>query len=324
MKKGLIILFSIIIAQFSFAKNLPLSKVVSYFEKQVKVRIGKKIRIAADNITYAKSKMGTALSVFLESKIAGQLDDSTKFSSLSRADLDRILSELEMAQSDLFNKRKSVKLGKLHGVQGLISGEYIVTNHYIMLNLRLLSLKTSKIIARAQSRIPKVKIPTGLDLYPVNFAVMKKNSFPLPQKGKLKIEVWTSRGKGGVYEEGEKLQVYFRANRSCYLRLYHVDVNGKKQLIFPNQFHPDNKKLNANEIYYFPSNDMNFDFELGAPFGVEMIQAVASTDTFTNKVAAFQEIKGQNGNIFARGLTVIKRATELSNDRVYYTIKKRM
>lgn len=300
--------------------EIAFSKVIEFLGSKVQ---GEKVRIAADNITFEKSKMGTALSVYLESKLSTQIVNSNKFIEISRKDLERVLKEQELSQSDLFNQSKVAKIGELEGLQGIVSGEYIVAGEEIFLNLRLVSVRTNKTLAAAECRLDKNTLPKGLDLVPVNYKTMKENTVSIPSKGSLNIEVWTDRGDGGVYIDGEKLYAHFRANKDCYLRLFHVDVNGVKKLIFPNQFHRDNQLVKANQVYVFPSKEMNFDFVLGAPYGVEMIQAVASTTEFSDKIDAFSDLNEKPDTLFSRGLNVQSKATEIANARVFYTINKK-
>ncbi|MCP4717404.1 MAG: DUF4384 domain-containing protein, partial [Deltaproteobacteria bacterium] len=61
----------------------------------------------------------------------------------------------------------------------------------------------------------------------------KPEDLAVQKAGELRIQAWTDKQ---FYRVGEKLTVSFKANRDCYLFLYHQGADGAHQLIFPNQF----------------------------------------------------------------------------------------
>jgi len=136
--------------------------------------------------------------------------------------------------------------------------------------------------------IPKMALLEDIDIKPANFekTLQTIEAFggdkTSQASGNLRIKVWVDKGAGSVYKAGEKLTVYFKANRDCYLRLYHANAAGEISLLFPNKF-TDDDFMKAFRVYSIPDEYSKFDFVISAPFGSEVIKAVASLKPFTEK-----------------------------------------
>jgi hypothetical protein len=319
LKKWIVFFMSLFFFANLYAAEISFHEVIPVFAQNIKT--SGKHRIAVGNITYQETKLGSAFSVYLQGELSKQLEKSSAFEEFSRKDLEAILKEQELSQSDLFDEKTAIKLGALKSVQGMIAGEYIEAGQEIIINLRLLSLTTGKIVSTAQCRLSKTDIPFGIDVLPSNFDQIQSDTVQLPATGSLKIKVWVSKGEGGVYKDGEKLYIFFKANKDCYVRLYHIDVNGVKQSIYPNQFVSEKMQVKANKTYVFPDQSMNFDFTLGAPYGSEQIFAIAQTQPFTDKLTE-GELSGKTGDVLTKGLVVGAKKNEVANGKVIYTIVK--
>jgi hypothetical protein len=118
--------------------------------------------------------------------------------------------------------------------------------------------------------------------------------------GGITLDVWPNSDTR-TYYEGEKLVITLFADRDCYVKLYHVDVDNKLQLIFPYQ--NKNNKLSANRAFSPPET-----YLLGAPFGRETIIALASPTQFENLDAELARQKSAE----TRGLTV-KAVTDMAS-----------
>jgi len=83
------------------------------------------------------------------------------------------------------------------------------------------------------------------------------------------------------YVEGELLSVKLRSSEGVFVRLYHLSAEKKLTQIFPNSGRTDNY-LKGGEAVTLPGPGDGFKFRMKAPFGTEIILAVASPVQFTD------------------------------------------
>ena len=112
-----------------------------------------------------------------------------------------------------------------------------------------------------------------------------------PEKFSFKIEVWTEKlkardikkapksGSDQTYSIGDKIKIYFRSEKDCYLFLINYGTSGKLTVLFPNFIFKDNY-IKAEKLYEIGGNDYPFDYELSGPPGTEKIKAMATTQKF--------------------------------------------
>lgn len=93
----------------------------------------------------------------------------------------------------------------------------------------------------------------------------------------LDIEVWVDRGEGATYYPGEKINVYFKASRDCYVVLYDINTKGYVSLLYPYD-RSDDHYVEGGRTYRIPDRLDNYDLTVDGPEGTEYIQAVASFD----------------------------------------------
>lgn len=55
----------------------------------------------------------------------------------------------------------------------------------------------------------------------------------LVDRGGIPVEVWTDRGREGVYQNGERVSLRFRAEEDAYVVVYGLDVDGRFHLLYP-------------------------------------------------------------------------------------------
>ncbi len=79
------------------------------------------------------------------------------------------------------------------------------------------------------------------------------------------------------YHIGEKVNLYFKSERDCYLTLLNYGTSGKLTVLFPNALFKDNF-IKGNTIYAIPGEDYPFDYRIEGPPGPERIKAIATTD----------------------------------------------
>jgi len=125
---------------------------------------------------------------------------------------------------------------------------------------------------------------------------------PAAKAEALRVSVSTDRGPGAVYKAGEELQVLVTVNERAWVKVYHVDVMGKAQLIWPNRFSGSSHPLEAGTIVRIPGESDPFSFILGAPFGTEFIKALASSRPFAATEEDFSDLSGTARESITRGI----------------------
>jgi hypothetical protein len=121
----------------------------------------------------------------------------------------------------------------------------------------------------------------------------------------------TPRGSDRTgYHVGDKVVVFFQANKDCYLTLLNIGSSGNLTILYPNTLHSDNR-ISANRVYEIPGAEYGFDFELLGPPGVEKIKAIATVDQlrflesdFKSDGSLFRTLDPTQG---ARSIRVIQR-----------------
>jgi hypothetical protein len=118
----------------------------------------------------------------------------------------------------------------------------------------------------------------------------------------LLVTASTDRGRGGVYREGEGLVVLATVDQPAFLRIYHIDVNGRVQRIWPNRFGGGDGRVASGEIVRIPGMSDPFSFRMEAPYGTEFIKVIASTQAFVSDNADFADLGGDSRSVITRGL----------------------
>lgn len=101
------------------------------------------------------------------------------------------------------------------------------------------------------------------------------------------VDVWTDRAEGAVYRPGESVNIYFHANRDCYVSIYDIDTEGNVRLLFPE--YPDNGFVYGGTTYRLPDYYSTSALYVTGPRGIEYISAVA---TVTPNVFRFHRRRG--------------------------------
>ena len=99
---------------------------------------------------------------------------------------------------------------------------------------------------------------------------------PLSDGGSLRLSTDKAH-----YRAGDKLVVRLHASESVYVRLYHKSADNHISQIFPNRFRTDNF-VRGGQAVLLPGPEDGFSFDMGAPFGTEIIIAVASPVQFSD------------------------------------------
>lgn len=142
----------------------------------------------------------------------------------------------------------------------------------------LRSQQTAEALAGSESFIPVVDLEQkGIAFKPQNYkdALIAEQQFAKDEVkgGDMNIEIWTDKGTENlIYAGGERLKLFVRANKECYIRLVYHLADGSKVLLLDN-YYIDRDKVNT--VYELP-----YTFECAEPFGVETLQMNAQNKPF--------------------------------------------
>jgi len=144
-------------------------------------------------------------------------------------------------------------------------------------------------------------------------------------KSTFKIELWTAKKAEGIkdvrdvkilarkyYRIGDRIVMYFKTDRDCYLTLFNIGTSGKLTVLFPNYLFQNNF-ITANKIYAIPGKEYPFEYELSGPPGVEKIKAIATTskrnfvDFEFSKADFFHTVES---GIAARDISIVAKKME--------------
>jgi len=129
--------------------------------------------------------------------------------------------------------------------------------------------------------------------------------------GGLSVAVSTDRGSGASYVDGEEMTVFVTTNREAFVKVYHIDVNGAIQLIWPNRF-GGGSVIRSGSPVPIPAPGDPFAFQLGAPYGTEFIKVIASTIPFSQTESDFSSLGTDVQGVLSRNLTVVGKPTASS------------
>jgi hypothetical protein len=289
--------------------------------------VPEKIVVSFGNFTYADKGIGSRFSMYLEEQLALVLAEEDNFEVFEREKLEEILEAMELSLSDLVDPESAVQAGKLKGVQAIFSGNFFESGDRILVYLDLTSVETGTTIAKSEISISRAAIPPAITVVPDNYNdalfVLEELSEVVNADNKdFVVKAWTKRGNGGTYYSGEKLVIHFYASRDCFIKIYHIDVDRKILLIFPNS-HYSNNFVKGQKLYTIPDSHYGFTFTLEPPFGTEFVKVVASTVQFEDIEVAFEELGSTSRELVQRGLGVKKTKQQVTESMINYTILER-
>lgn len=141
-------------------------------------------------------------------------------------------------------------------------------------------------------------------------------------KSTFGIELWTERASGvqdrditireKSYRVGDRIVLYFRSDKDCYLTLFNIGTSGKLTVLFPNYLIQDNF-IRANEIYSIPGESYPFEYELSGPTGIEKIKAIATStrhDLLDLKFSKNEFFHSIDNNVVARDISIVAKRME--------------
>jgi hypothetical protein len=127
------------------------------------------------------------------------------------------------------------------------------------------------------------------------------------------IKVWTEKGdfqkgardisivpKARSYRIGDKINLYFRSEKDCYLTLLNYGTSGNMTVLLPNGISQDHF-IKAGRTYAIPGEEYPFDYILSGPTGTEKIKAIG-----TNQKINLMDMKFNKDELFNKSSSVAK------------------
>lgn len=276
--------------------------------------------LAIGNIVYQPGNLSSPYSIYLRETLGGLIQDHPTFNYSNRDNLNQVIQEIKLGLSGFIDEESAAQAGRIEALDYIVTGHYQERGEYILLYLELTHIETALVSETQEFRLEKSSLPPGIAYTPNNYSdalfVMEELAEISSSHGDtLDIRSWTSRGDGGIYEDGEELEIFFFSSQDCYVKVYHIDVNQQISLIFPNEYSQDNF-IRAKELIQIPDDRYPFDFIQGAPYGREFIKVIASTTQFEDIEDPFAELGALDSRIITRGLTV-QQKEEVITERLF-------
>jgi tetratricopeptide (TPR) repeat protein len=250
------------------------------------------LRVAPGNFTYQAVRISSPFLYYFQNTIEHQIVLAPRFQMVKREDLQKAVQTRGIAVTARLKPNSPEALQEFGDADAALMGKcWDESDSLLAIRLELIGRQQTA-LAAAETRINKKDIPPNWPLLPPNFDEVKNADEFLSDQAssaKLEIKLWVDRLDGAVYQKGEKMTAYVRANRDCHLYLIYHDADGNDLLILPNRLRP-NHQITGGKVYEIPSRADQFDFSIVAPFGAEILKAFASTQPLPE--LAGKEISG--------------------------------
>jgi hypothetical protein len=187
--------------------------------------------------------------------------------------------------------RRGISAGRTAEEQSfLIKGSYRRTGDAVVITLSLVLELDGAVLDSSSFNISIAELEAlDLKILPLNreteeeardYYELFEPPIPWPEPSAVPAffaDAWPNEDSR-TYFNGDKMTIGLYANRDCYVKVYHIDVKGQLQLIYPNRVDTDNS-LKADTERMIPEKSS---FVLGEPYGEETIYAVFSNRQFEN------------------------------------------
>lgn len=200
---------------------------------------------------------------------------------VERAMLDKVLEEQKLAASGLVDPATAVKIGRLLGARGMLTGTAMDQGENLEVHVRLLNIETGE-VTLAMSQVMPRAVKTFISPMWTEINRIKKET------PSFKVRFWADRGQEPTdvprYRVGDMLEVSFEADRDCYVTIFDFTSSGSVHILFPNAFMKDNH-VKAKRVCTLPDAQASFKIRVGDPPGIERLKLFATT----NDIPLFQE-----------------------------------
>jgi hypothetical protein len=107
-----------------------------------------------------------------------------------------------------------------------------------------------------------------------------------------------------AYNISEPLYFTFTADQDCYVAIMDIGTSGKMTLLFPNQWHPNNR-IEKGKEYRIPPEGSDFNYILAGPPGTEHVKVIASVNQVLSHLNSLQqEVRAPVGQSRGQFLTM--------------------
>ena len=171
---------------------------------------------------------------------------------------------------------------------------------------------SGNLIASAEIALAKSAVPSSMETRPANFERFAADADKLNGgevvSGDLRVEVRTDKGlRGIVYEEGDEITLFVRVNQPAWIRLIYVLTTGELVPITQGWYIDETQ---VNQLVEYPTA-----FEIVAPFGVEMIHAMASNQMPEKMITTSTQIDGEPYDVIAEGTDQVVRSRGIARKK---------
>ena len=263
------------------------------------------------------------------------LNDTATFSDLAK----RVLPEVETSTLKLTRQRRK-QTPQFEGSDlGMSVHAFLSGNALRATATTAVSPTTSAEPAPAPAPIPPLPVATAAPPRPTSTTTHPSPppssppastpaQFPalgFQPQGKINVSLETDKKH---YKDGDIMTVTVTVDRDCHLRLYNITAENRVLQIFPNKFQKDHF-VKARKPVTIGGIEAPYEFSLRAPFGNELIKAVASVRPFTDDEARkleqdlFEEFDDANiQHLSVRGIDVRAKANpeELGEALIIYNL----
>ncbi|MBI5251256.1 MAG: DUF4384 domain-containing protein, partial [Desulfomonile tiedjei] len=78
----------------------------------------------------------------------------------------------------------------------------------------------------------------------------------------IALSVWTNQPPGYKFKAGDRVVIYFKVDRDCYVTALNISTQGDVTVLFPSKEHPDNH-VKAGEQYSLFGDDSRIRLVMG-------------------------------------------------------------
>jgi hypothetical protein len=261
-------------------------------------QIDNMVREAVNNLA---SRLNVLLEVSIGSITLDNTETPSEFSRLLAGKVNHYATN-----NDLFRviaKSRGIPSTRPSGPpKGTISGNFTVNGDKVTVTLELVSDSSGVRIGSQQFTLSLAELKkAGYEILPENINTSQEAkeqekiftpSTPIVSNhsantaNALIIRAWPNSDTN-TYIDGDDLKISLESNQDCYFKVYHVDIDKKMQMIYPNAQNMNNF-MKANTVRTIPEGGIRYNIE--APFGQDTIMVVASKQQFNNIEAEYTHI----------------------------------
>jgi hypothetical protein len=276
------------------------------------------VQVGMGSFTYGDTQLPTPFARWFEDELRLALAQTARMKLFDRQVAAAMDPAIRAQYAEFFGQDRA---------DSILYGKYAEDAGGVAVTLSLTDLATGALIAEKRYEVPRSAVPPDVAVRPSLKTVQTAAGLSQLVPGAagqtavsdFVLSLSADRGVGAVYRDGEKLTLYITSNKDAYLKIYHVDVNGIAQLIWPNRF-GGSGRIKAGEALKFPGPVDKFQYVLGRPYGTEYIKAVASTRPFASMEADFSDLQGTAAAAITRGLSVVSGDTTRAEALAVYEI----